>query len=90
MEVERRSGRGISRAMASDPARSNGAYETLEPTRHVQRVQKAEPCVRLLGGEELPDLQELLDKMPARVFCPQTPVDVIHAAEVQRLWRHNI
>jgi len=28
MEVERRSGRGISRAMASDPARSNGPYET--------------------------------------------------------------
>ncbi|TNN76718.1 hypothetical protein EYF80_012967 [Liparis tanakae] len=29
MEVERRSGRGISRAMASEPARSNGPYETV-------------------------------------------------------------
>jgi len=29
MEVERRSGRGLSRAMASDPARSNGPYETM-------------------------------------------------------------
>jgi len=28
MEVERRSGRSISRAMASDPAESDGPYET--------------------------------------------------------------
>jgi len=28
MEVERRSGRGFSRAMASDPARSSGPDET--------------------------------------------------------------
>ncbi|TNN65403.1 hypothetical protein EYF80_024343 [Liparis tanakae] len=59
------------------------ASEQMADRQMWKQAVRAEPCVRLLGGEELPDLQELVDEMPARVSCPQPPEDVIHAAKEQ-------